>query len=60
QEGFQPWGKSIGAYSSNPSLTVLDGDQPLSFWMEKLVFEDPQYIMDNKAEITDFVNKIIG
>ncbi|MBQ0011012.1 MAG: ABC transporter substrate-binding protein [Ruminococcus sp.] len=60
EEGFQPWGKSIGAYSSNPALAALEGDQPLSFWMEKLVFEDPQYIMDNKAEITDFVNKIIG
>lgn len=60
QEGFKPWGKSIGAYSSNPDLTVLDGDRQLSFWMEKLVFEDPEYIRDNKAEITDFVNKIIG
>ncbi|MCQ2435413.1 MAG: ABC transporter substrate-binding protein [Clostridia bacterium] len=60
QEGFAPWGGSVGAYSSNPSLTVLDGDRPLTFWTDILVFEDPQYIADNKAEITDFVNKIIG
>jgi len=60
QEGFQPWGKSIGAYSSNPALTVNTGDKQLSFWLEKLVIEDPEYIADNKADVTDFVNKIIG
>ena len=59
EEGFEPWGSDIGAYSSNKDLGVNDGDQPLSFWREKLVFEDPAYISANKATVSDFINKEI-
>lgn len=50
QEGFQTvFGKEAGAYSGNKSISVTDdakadGDEPLSFWLDRLVVEDGPYI----------------
>ena len=55
EEGFEPWGSDIGAYSSNSDIGVNDGDEPLSFWKDILVFEDPDYIRTNKTAVVDFV-----
>lgn len=57
EEGFEPWGSDIGAYSSNSDIGVNDGDQPLSFWRDKLVFEDPAYISDKGSLVLDFISK---
>ena len=54
QEGFQPWGKSIGAYSPNPAITVNEGDLTIDVWKSTLVMEDAEYILDN-FEVEDFI-----
>ena len=43
-DGFAPWSKSIGAYSSNPEIPEKDGDLGLAVWKDTLVMEDPEYI----------------
>ena len=37
QEGFAPWGKSIGSYSPNPAFTVNEGDLSIDVWKANLV-----------------------
>ncbi|MBR0407247.1 MAG: ABC transporter substrate-binding protein [Clostridia bacterium] len=54
QEGFQPWGKSIGAYSPNPAITVNDGDLTIDVWKDTLVMEDAEYILES-FEVEDFI-----
>ncbi len=54
QEGFQPWGKSIGAYSPNPAITVNEGDLTIDVWKGTLVMEDAEYILDS-FEVEDFI-----
>ena len=56
QEGFAPWGESVGGYSANPGVPVFEGDQQLSFWKDRLVFEDGEYISAVKVEVTDYIN----
>ncbi|MBU0927499.1 MAG: ABC transporter substrate-binding protein [Spirochaetes bacterium] len=57
-EGFKPWSKDVGSYSSNPTIPVNDDDQPVSFWATRLVPEDPQYLFENRAAVEEFVNNI--
>lgn len=61
-EGFQPWGKDIGAYSTDPSIPVndKDGDKPITFWKDCLVAEDANFIRTNKTTVQDFVNAEIS
>ena len=54
QEGFQPWGKSIGAYSPNAAITVNDGDLTIDVWKDTLVMEDADYILES-FEVEDFI-----
>ena len=54
QEGFKPWGKSIGAYSPNPAITVNEGDLTIDVWKANLVMEDAEYILDS-FEVEDFI-----
>ena len=54
QEGFQPWGKSIGAYSPNPAIQVNEGDLTIDVWKNTLVMEDAAYILEN-FEVEDFI-----
>lgn len=57
-EGFKPWSKDVGSYSSNPSIPVNEDDHPVSFWKTRLVPEDPQYLFENRAAVEEFVNNI--
>lgn len=59
-EGFAPWGKSIGAYSSNKDISVIEGDKQLSFYKEKLVIEDAPYINSVKVTMADWINGLIA
>lgn len=59
-EGFAPWGKSIGAYSSNNTVAVSEGDRNLSYWKERLVMEDPDYINSAYAEVFEFISKCLS
>ena len=54
-EGFHPWGKSIGAYSTNTAIAPLEGDLGLDVWKDTLVMEDPEYILDNYEDVYSFV-----
>ncbi len=54
QEGFQPWGKSIGAYSPNAEIAVNEGDLSIDVWKNTLVMEDAEYILEN-FEVEDFI-----
>ena len=54
-DGFKPWGKSIGAYSTNTEIAPLEGDLPLDSWKSSLVMEDPEYILDNYEDVYSFV-----
>ncbi|MBR3738967.1 MAG: substrate-binding domain-containing protein [Clostridia bacterium] len=54
QEGFKPWGKSIGAYSPNPAITVNEGDLTIDVWKSALVMEDADYILES-FEVEDFI-----
>ena len=53
-EGFEPWGKSIGAYSPNPAFSVNEGDQTIDVWKSALVVEDADFILDS-FEVEDFI-----
>ena len=55
QDGFKPWGKSIGAYSTNTAITHNEGDLGLDAWKASLVMEDPAYILDNYEDVYSFV-----
>ncbi|MBQ7849107.1 MAG: ABC transporter substrate-binding protein, partial [Clostridia bacterium] len=54
-DGFHPWGKSIGAYSTNTAIAPLEGDLGLDVWKDTLVMEDPEYILDNYEDVYSFV-----
>ena len=58
-DGFAPWGKSIGAYSSSTAIAPKEGDLGLDVWKETLVVEDPTYILDHYTEVADFVIKYL-
>ena len=54
QDGFKPWGKSIGAYSPDPAVAVNEGDLPIDVWKDTLVMEDAEYILES-FEVEDFI-----
>lgn len=58
EEGFAPWAKDVGSYSSNPSIPVNKGDFEVSFWASRLVQEDPVFLFENRAKVEEFVNNI--
>ena len=58
-DGFQPWGKSIGAYSSSTAIQPNEGDLGIDVWKDTLVMEDAQYILDNYTDVSDFVIKYL-
>ncbi len=55
QDGFEPWGKSIGAYSTNTQIAPNEGDLGLDVWKGSLVMEDPEYILENYEDVYSFV-----
>lgn len=58
-EGFQPWGKNIGAYSPNAAIAVNEGDLGIDVWKSTLVMEDAEYILDHFEDVNSFVLKYI-
>ena len=49
----------MGAYSTNPDVSIYEGDQELAFWRKTLVIEDASYIVSNKTTVSDFIGKVI-
>lgn len=58
-EGFAPWGKNIGAYSSSTAIPAKEGDLGIQVWKDTLVMEDPEYILDNFEDVSTFAIKYI-
>jgi iron(III) transport system substrate-binding protein len=58
EEGFAPWSKDVGSYSSNPNIPVNEGDHEVAFWQSRLVSEDPAYLFEHRSEVDEFVNNI--
>jgi len=58
-EGFAPWSKNLGTYSSNPNIPLQPKDHPMTTWVEILVEEDPAYCFENRAEVEEFLNEYI-
>lgn len=55
EEGFEPWSKDVGAYSTNPNITPNSLDFSLDFWKSRLVIEDPIFLAQNLSDVTEFV-----
>lgn len=60
EEGYEPWGVDVGAYSSNPTIPINEGDHALDFWESRLVLEDPDFLYENRSAVEEFVNKVIN
>lgn len=59
-EGFKPWGKSIGCYSSNHTIAKNSADKKdLAFYKQNLVREDGEYINTVKVDTEDWINQLI-
>lgn len=55
-EGYSAaWGANLGYYSTNPDNAIADGDKELSWWKEKCVIEDPEYVASAYLDVYDFV-----
>jgi len=59
EEGFSPWSKNMGTYSSNPNVAIQPKDYPMTTWVEILVEEDPAYCFENRADVEEFLNEYI-
>ncbi len=59
EEGFSPWSKNMGTYSSNPNVSLVEGDYPVSFWENILVSEDPVWCFENRAQVEEFLNEYL-
>ena len=53
-EGFKPWYRSPGMYSSNLNIPAFPGDNTFSVWEQILVGEDGRYIFNNRADVEEF------
>ncbi len=58
-EGFAPWSKDLGTYSSNPNIPLQPKDHPMTTWVDILVEEDPAYCFENRADVEEFLNEYI-
>ncbi|MCH3915853.1 MAG: ABC transporter substrate-binding protein [Acidaminococcaceae bacterium] len=59
EEGYKYWQSDMGSYSGNPKLKGAKGDKPLTDWAKIMVGDDPQYIFENRAEVEEFLSKLI-
>ncbi len=58
-DGFNPWGKSIGAYSTSSAIAPNEGDLGIDVWKETLVAEDAEFILNNYEDVSTFVLKYL-
>ncbi len=59
EEGFKPWSKSLGTYSSSPDIKPFPGDNNFDLWSKILVYEDPAFTFENRVDVEDFWNNNI-
>ncbi len=59
EEGFKPFQDSPGFYSTNPNIEVIwPGDEPWSYWEDKLWTYDYDFAIRNRGEVLDFWQSI--
>jgi len=60
--GKRAWNSYQGYYSTNTSIAKKDVNKDFSFsyWKDKLVLEDPEYISKNYKKVTSFVLKCLS
>jgi len=60
-EGFgAAWGAKDGYYSVNKDAKIASTDRQLSWWKERLVIEDPQYVAKNYRNVFQFIQQYEG
>ena len=59
EEGYKYWQSDMGSYSGNKTLKGAKGDKALSEWAKVLVGDDPQFIFEHRAEVEEFISKLI-
>jgi iron(III) transport system substrate-binding protein len=59
EEGYKYWQSDMGSYSGNPKLKGAKGDKPIADWAKVMVGDDPKYIFENRAEVEEFLSKLI-
>ncbi|MFA7107613.1 MAG: ABC transporter substrate-binding protein [Sphaerochaetaceae bacterium] len=57
-DGFAPF-ISIGDYSPNPDLENPDDSQTLEILSKTLIYEDPQWCSEHRAEVEEFISKLM-
>jgi iron(III) transport system substrate-binding protein len=59
--GFEAaWGAKDGYYSSNTTAAVASSDKEISWWKQRLVIEDPEYVAANYRDVFQFVQQYEG
>ena len=60
--GEKSWNSSQGYYSPNTSIQKPEGleDEPYTYWQDKLVFEDLQYIDEHFNDVYEFIAVRVG
>ena len=56
------WNAYQGYYSPNTTIEKPEGveDQPFTYWQDKLVIEDPDYILEHFNEVYEFIALEVG
>ncbi len=64
EEGFKPWGKSVGGYSANNTVPVYSDehvtDKSLDWYKQRLVLEDGEYINTVKATLSPWIDSLLA
>ena len=59
--GFEAaWGALDGYYSANTTAAISPTDKELSWWKQRLVIEDPEYVAANYRDVFQFVQQYEG
>ena len=59
EEGFKYWQDDMGTYSGNTTLKPAQGDKTLAEWQKIMVGDDPRYIFEHRAEVEEFISKLM-
>lgn len=59
--GFEAaWGALDGYYSANTTAAISPTDRELSWWKQRLVIEDPEYVAAHYRDVFQFVQQYEG
>ncbi len=58
EEGYAPFNQ-LGDYSPNPNLKNTEDSVSISEWDKMLIYEDPEWCAEARADVEEFVSSII-